>query len=126
MTGDTVGARAWRSMRSVLAESWDRLRDLTTASPSRFAVGVFLTLILLFTALFMLPAAAADGQSTAFADALFTAVSTICVTGLSTVDMGTHWSPFGHVLVYIGVNVGVVACVVGDGTGHEAEQACGQ
>ena len=81
MTGDTVGARAWRSLRSMLSDSWDRLRDLTTASPSRFAVGVFLTLILLFTALFMLPAAAADGQSTAFADALFTAVSTICVTG---------------------------------------------
>jgi hypothetical protein len=30
------------------------------------------------------------------------------VTGLSTVDMGTHWSPFGHVLVYIGVNVGAL------------------
>lgn len=108
MTGNTVGAGAWRSLQSLMGQSWDRLRDLTTASPSRFAVGVFLTLILLFTALFMLPAAAADGQSTAFADALFTAVSTICVTGLSTVDMGTHWSPFGHVLVYIGVNVGAL------------------
>lgn len=28
--------------------------------------------------------------------------------GLSTVDMATHWSPFGHVLVYIGVNVGAL------------------
>ncbi|MCC9053739.1 TrkH family potassium uptake protein [Microbacterium sp. F2E] len=78
------------------------------ASPSRFAVLVFLALILLFTALFSLPAASADGTRTPFADALFTAVSTICVTGLSTVDMATHWSPFGHVLVYIGVNVGAL------------------
>ncbi|WP_288783665.1 TrkH family potassium uptake protein [uncultured Microbacterium sp.] len=78
------------------------------SSPSRFAVLVFTALILLFTALFSLPAASADGTRTPFADALFTAVSTICVTGLSTVDMATHWSPFGHVLVYIGVNVGAL------------------
>jgi len=79
-----------------------------TASPSRFAVLVFLTLILLFTGLFSLPAAAADGRPTPFVDALFTAVSTICVTGLSTVDMGTHWSPLGHVFIFVGVNVGAL------------------
>lgn len=84
------------------------MRDLATSSPARFAVLVFSTLILVFTLLFRLPAAAADGQATPFVDALFTAVSTICVTGLSTVDMSTHWSPFGHVLVYIGVNVGAL------------------
>ena len=39
-------------------------------------------------------------------DALFTAVSSICVTGLATVDMATHWSPFGNALVFIGVNIG--------------------
>lgn len=108
MTGDIAGARTWRSMRTSLARSWDRLRHLTTASPSRFAVLVFLTLILVFTALFSLPAATVDGRGAAFADALFTAVSTICVTGLSTVDMGTYWSPLGHVFVYIGVNVGAL------------------
>lgn len=108
MTGDTAGARAWRSLRSSLDVTRDRLRDATTASPSRFAVGIFLALILLFTALFSLPAASADGRVTPFADALFTAVSTICVTGLSTVNMGTHWSAFGHLIVYIGVNVGAM------------------
>ena len=104
MAGETVGARAWRRLR----RWWQGIRDLTTSSPSRFAVLVFSSLILLFTALFSLPAAAADGQPTPLADALFTAVSTICVTGLSTVDMGTHWSPLGHVFVYIGVNVGAL------------------
>nr|WP_239532231.1 potassium transporter TrkG [Microbacterium dextranolyticum] len=78
------------------------------ASPPRFAVLVFSALVLLFTGLFSLPAAAADGTQTPFADALFTAVSTICVTGLSTVDMAEHWSPFGHVIVYVGVNVGAL------------------
>ena len=43
---------------------------------------------------------------TGLADALCTAVSTICVTGLSTVDMAAHWSPFGNVVLFIGVNIG--------------------
>ncbi|MFH8248892.1 TrkH family potassium uptake protein [Microbacterium sp. B2969] len=84
------------------------MRALTTSSPARFAVLVFAALILLFTALLSLPAAAASGERTPLADALFTAVSTICVTGLSTVDMGTYWSPFGQVIIYIGVNVGAL------------------
>ncbi len=91
-----------------LARLWDGLRELTTSSPARFAVLIFVVLILLFTSLFSLPAAAADGQRTPFADALFTAVSTICVTGLSTVDMYSHWSALGHVITYIGVNVGAL------------------
>lgn len=90
----------------------DRARDLgravTTASPARFAVIVFLALIALFTTLLSMPIASATSTATAFADALFTAVSTICVTGLTTVDMGTHWSPFGLTVIYIGVNVGAM------------------
>jgi Trk-type K+ transport system membrane component len=77
-------------------------------SPSRFAILVFTMLILVFTLLFSLPIASADGTVTPLADALFTAVSVICVTGLSTVDMATHWSVFGHLLVYLGVQIGAV------------------
>ncbi|WP_314505290.1 potassium transporter TrkG [uncultured Microbacterium sp.] len=97
-----------RRATRALAHGWDRLQDLTTSSPARFAVLVFATLILLFTALLSLPAATATGQRAPFADALFTAVSTICVTGLSTVNMGTYWSGFGQVIVFIGVNVGAM------------------
>ncbi|WP_243074527.1 TrkH family potassium uptake protein [Microbacterium sp. SS28] len=84
------------------------MRSLTTSSPARFAVLIFASLILLFTFLLSLPVATATGTQAPFADALFTAVSTICVTGLSTVDMGTYWSPFGQVIIYIGVNVGAL------------------
>ncbi|ODT39886.1 MAG: potassium transporter Trk [Microbacterium sp. 71-36] len=101
-------ARMSMRVRRIAFRAWDGLRDLTTASPARFAVLVFVILILLFTALFSLPAAAADGQRTPLADALFTAVSTICVTGLSTVNMYSHWSPLGHVITYLGVNVGAL------------------
>lgn len=82
------------------------VRHLVTSSPSRFAIVVFALLILVFTALLSLPFAAANGTVTPLSDALFTAVSTICVTGLATVDMANHWSPFGHVLIFIGVNIG--------------------
>ncbi|GAA1838787.1 TrkH family potassium uptake protein [Agromyces salentinus] len=92
--------------------SWlGRLRDAIDAfvrqSPSRFAIAIFAGLILVFTLLFSLPIAkAGEASSAPLHDALFTAVSVICVTGLATVDMATYWSPFGNALVFIGVNIG--------------------
>ena len=106
-----------RDGRSVAAPSAElgpvsRVREFVGAfmssSPSRFAITVFAGLVLVFTGLFSLPIATADGQRASLVDALFTAVSVICVTGLSTVDMATYWSPFGHALVFIGVQVGGV------------------
>lgn len=108
MTGLTVDERAPRRGPAWHRRAFSAMRDLATASPSRFAVLIFSALILLFTALFSLPVMASDGRVTPLPDALFTAVSTICVTGLSTVDMATHWSPLGHVVVFIGVNVGAM------------------
>lgn len=81
-------------------------RHMVTSSPSRFAIVVFALLILIFTVLLSLPISTTSGQPTPLSDALFTAVSTICVTGLATVDMATYWSPFGHVIIFIGVNIG--------------------
>lgn len=94
--------------------SWlGRLRDavdmLVRSSPARFAILVFASLILVTTLLLALPIArAGEGEGTPLYDALFTAVSTICVTGLTTVDMATHWSPFGNAVIVIGMNVGGV------------------
>ncbi|WP_192813769.1 TrkH family potassium uptake protein [Microbacterium yannicii] len=95
-----------RRIPSLFKEAWDLLRNLTTTSPARFAVLVFVALILVFTALLSLPASAAGGGRIPLADALFTAVSTICVTGLTTVDIATTFSPFGKVVIFIGVNIG--------------------
>jgi trk system potassium uptake protein TrkH len=83
-----------------------RVGDFATLTPARFAIAIFATLVLLFTLLFSLPIATTSGVRASFVDALFTAVSVICVTGLSTVDMATYWSPFGHVLVFVGVEIG--------------------
>lgn len=76
------------------------------SSPARFALLLFTALILLWTALLSLPAASRDGSITPLADAFFTAVSAICVTGLSTVDMGTHWSLFGNIVIISGFQIG--------------------
>ncbi|WP_291040618.1 potassium transporter TrkG [Herbiconiux sp.] len=84
------------------------MREFSEKSPSRFAILIFASLILIFTVLFSLPISAASGKVTGLADALFTAVSVICVTGLATVDMATHWSVFGHVVIYIGVQIGAL------------------
>ncbi|WP_350347982.1 potassium transporter TrkG [Agromyces sp. G08B096] len=93
--------------RSWLGRARDALDGLVKHSPSRFAILIFAGLILIFTLLFSLPIArAGEGSSAPLHDALFTAVSVICVTGLATVDMATYWSPFGHTLVFVGVNIG--------------------
>jgi len=84
----------------------DLVGDLSVTSPARFAIVVFALLVAVFTVLFSLPVATASGHQAPLVDALFTAVSVVCVTGLSTVDMATFWSPFGHLLVFVGVEIG--------------------
>ncbi len=102
MSGIVSASSPRQRLRNVASQG----RHLLTSSPSRLAIVVFAALILVFTALLSLPIASADRTVTPLSDALFTAVSTICVTGLATVDMANHWSPFGHVVIFIGVNIG--------------------
>lgn len=84
----------------------DHLRALAKVTPARAALGVFTLLIGVFTALLSLPMATTDGERTELIDALFTAVSAICVTGLVTVDTGTHWSTFGLTVIMIAIKLG--------------------
>ncbi len=86
---------------------WRTIRNASTSSPARFAILIFTTLIVVTTLLLTLPIArAGEGSGTPLADALFTAVSAICVTGLTTVDMATHWSPFGNVVIILAMQIG--------------------
>lgn len=91
---------------SVAFRARDAFNDFASRSPARFAIGIFFVLIVAFTLLFSLPISATSGSRTPLADALFTAVSVICVTGLSTVDMATHWTAFGNGVVLLGVEIG--------------------
>lgn len=66
----------------------------------------FVILLLAGTLLLMLPVARQDHQSASFSDALFTATSAGCVTGLVTVDTGTTWSVFGQCVILVLIQIG--------------------
>ena len=66
----------------------------------------FVVIIIIGTALLMLPVSSADGSVTDPLSALFTVVSASCVTGLTVVDTATHWSTFGHVVIIVLIQVG--------------------
>ena len=75
-------------------------------SPARLALGTFALIIAVITALLMLPISSSSDTSAPFVDVLFTAVSAVCVTGLTTVDTATYWSPFGQAVIAAGIVVG--------------------
>ena len=75
-------------------------------TPARLAVIVFAAIIAVVTMLLSLPVAAADNRHASMIDALFTATSAVCVTGLTTVDTATYWSPFGQAVTILGAAVG--------------------
>ena len=75
-------------------------------SPARLALSVFAAVIGVFAGLLSLPQATASGTRAPFVDALFTAASAVCVTGLTTVPTGTYWSPLGQVIILAGIKVG--------------------
>src|SRR5690625_5761427 len=89
---------SWRRSPFALRQrpDWtDLRRGPARLSPARLALLVFTALIAIVTALLSLPVAASGGTPTSFGDALFTAVSALCVPGLVTMDTAVHWSPLG-------------------------------
>ena len=75
-------------------------------SPAAVLILGFASLIAVGTVILMLPISSAAGTWTVPMDALFTATSAVCVTGLVVVDTGTYWSPFGHVVILVLIQVG--------------------
>ena len=66
----------------------------------------FLIIILMGTLLLMLPVSSRSGEAAGFLDALFTATSATCVTGLVVVDTFTHWSLFGLIVIICMIQIG--------------------
>ena len=67
---------------------------------------VYLAAIAAGAALLMLPASSATGEPPSLINAAFTSVSAICITGLTTVDTATVWSPIGQVVIMGLIQVG--------------------
>ena len=66
----------------------------------------FLGMILLGSLLLALPVSSADGVAVPYLDALFTATTATCVTGLVTLPTFSTWSIFGQVVILVLIQVG--------------------
>jgi trk system potassium uptake protein TrkH len=104
----------WRAVQAAIVLSLvvrlvelNRFLATRKAPPALLFVGSFLTLIAVGTGLLLLPVATAPGEPpTTFTDALFTATSGVCVTGLVVVDTGTHWAPLGRYVILSLIQLG--------------------
>ncbi len=76
------------------------------ARPARIVPFAFLATVIVGTVLLSLPAATPGSARPSLLTASFTSVSAVCVTGLTTVDTATYWSPFGQVVILVLIQVG--------------------
>ncbi|PPK98081.1 potassium uptake TrkH family protein [Kineococcus xinjiangensis] len=74
--------------------------------PAQIVVLAFLTATAVGTALLWLPFSSEGPGSATFVEALFTATSALCVTGLVVVDTGEHWTTTGHVVILALAQIG--------------------
>ncbi|MCY9591414.1 Trk family potassium uptake protein [Paenibacillus chitinolyticus] len=75
-------------------------------TPPQILVLGFALIILIGSGLLMLPVSSTDGLPLPFIDALFTATSATCVTGLVVVDTGTHFTTFGQMVIISLIQIG--------------------
>ena len=71
----------------------------------------FLAVILLGTVLLMLPCMNRSGQWTPFVDALFMATTSVCVTGLSLVNVYQYWTLPGQMVILLLIQIGGIGVV---------------
>ena len=82
---------------------YNRLHKLNTAQIITLG---FAGVIILGGLLLWLPFCTAPGYHTSFTDAMFTATTSICVTGLVTVVTATHWTLAGKIIILVLIQIG--------------------
>lgn len=75
-------------------------------SQTRIIALGYISIIIIGTVLLMLPLSSRSGESAGFVPALFTAVSSSCVTGLVVLDTATSWSLFGQAVIITLIQIG--------------------
>lgn len=73
--------------------------------PGQLVITGFIGAILIGTVLLLLPIATTDANAT-FMEALFTATSAVCVTGLIVTDTPVFWSGFGQAVILVLIQIG--------------------
>ena len=82
------------------------IRAFAPRHPAQVIVLGFAAAVAVGTGLLLLPMAKAGDGGASLLEALFTATSAVCVTGLITVDTPVFWSGFGQVVILILIQVG--------------------
>lgn len=88
-----------------------RLLSRLNLSSSQIIIIGFALLILCGAALLMLPIATVSEESACFLDALFTATSAVCVTGLVVHNTATYWTLFGQAVILVLIQIGGMGIV---------------
>lgn len=98
----------YNKVEQLKSKKFSELLDIShwRLTPYQVLSLAFLVLIFLGTILLMLPISHSAGESMNFVDALFTATSAVCVTGLVVVDTGTYFSFFGQMVIVILIQAG--------------------
>ena len=86
-------------------------KGLPRVGPRHLIPLSFLAAILAGTLLLLLPAATAPGRETGLVTALFTATTSVCVTGLTVVTTAHHWSAFGQAVILVLIQIGGLGVV---------------
>ena len=84
----------------------NRVKNRTHITSFQVIIISFFCLILVGTLLLMLPISSRQRCVTSFPDAMFTAVSATCVTGLVVKDTATYWSLFGQAVILMLIQIG--------------------
>src|SRR5665648_1016490 len=99
--------KKWKGFKTmsqiILSKSRIKLNSL---SPTRIIVSSFALIILIGSILLNLPIASNDGVSIGLINAVFTATSATCVTGLVIADTLTQWTLFGQLVILVLIQVG--------------------
>ena len=76
------------------------------SNPALLLASAFLIIIFFGTILLMVPRSTLDGVTISLTDALFTATSAVCITGLTTVDVATTFSTEGIIIIALLIQIG--------------------
>ena len=102
----------------VLLRVFSRLRRLSafieeiTTHPAQTIIISFLLAILIGSLLLMMPFTAMENEGLSFVDALFTATSAVCVTGLVVVDTATAFSLYGKLIILVLIQIGGLGIMI--------------
>lgn len=83
-----------------------KIKQIFKMTPAKMILLTFLGLILVGSFLLCLPISRTDGKWTPYIDALFSSTSSVCVTGLMTIDIASELSLFGEFVTLLLIQVG--------------------